>query len=97
LDQLEELMHANTPGAVRAWVHSRPEEHADLLLMDERSGVKLASGGGLEVNGTLGFLVHAARIGLIDIDAAPDSLEATDFRYAPQLLQQTKQRAQERT
>jgi len=68
-----------------------------LLLMDERLGVKLAQRQGLEVTGTLGVLLQAARIGLLDIDAALHRLQATDFRYTPQLLEQVKRSAQERT
>ena len=37
------------------------EEHADLLLMDERLGVRMALRRGLMVTGTLGVLVQAAR------------------------------------
>ncbi len=73
------------------------EEHADLLLMDERLGVKLAQRQGLEVTGTLGVLLQAARVGLVDIDVALHRLQATDFRYTPQLLEQVKRSAQERT
>jgi predicted nucleic acid-binding protein len=72
------------------------EEHADLLLIDERSGANLAQRLGMEVTGTLGVLLQAARIGLIDIDAALDELQATDFRCTSQLLQQVKRSAQER-
>lgn len=73
------------------------EEQADLLLMDERLGVKLAQRQGLEVTGTLGVLLQAARYGLIDIDQALHRLQATDFRYTPQLLEQIKRSAQKRT
>jgi predicted nucleic acid-binding protein len=40
------------------------EERADLLLMDERMGVRLARRQGLTVIGTLGVLVRAAQQGL---------------------------------
>lgn len=46
------------------------DEHADLLLMDEKRGVRMARQLGLEVTGTLGVLVRAGRRGLIDIDSA---------------------------
>ena len=67
------------------------EVHADLLLMDERMGVRLAKRQGLEVTGTLGVLVQAARRGLVDINAALDNLRATDFRCTANLLEQVKQ------
>jgi predicted nucleic acid-binding protein len=70
------------------------EEHADLLLMDEKKGVRLARRQGLEVTGTLGVLMQAARRGLVDINAALNDLEATDFRCTPHLLEQVRQRAQ---
>ena len=70
------------------------EEHADLLLMDEKMGVRLARRQGLTVIGTLGVLVQAAQYGLVDIDAAFARLRATDFRCTPQLFEQARQRAQ---
>ncbi len=70
------------------------EEHADLLLIDERLGVKLAKQQGLEVTGTLGVLLQAARSGLVDIDAALQVLQGTDFRHTPQLLERVKRSAQ---
>lgn len=72
------------------------EEHADLLLMDERIGVKLARQRGLAVTGTLGVLIQAGRRGFVDIDAALRRLQSTDFRCTPQLLEHTRQRAQEK-
>ena len=36
-------------------------EHADLLLMDERAGVRVAREHGLTVTGTLGILLHGER------------------------------------
>jgi predicted nucleic acid-binding protein len=66
------------------------EEHADLLLMDERAGVKAARQLGLPVTGTLGVLASAARRGLLNIDAALSRLRATDFRCTPRLLEQVR-------
>ena len=42
---------------------------ADLILMDDRSGVAAALAEGFEVTGTLGLLDRAARRGLIDLAA----------------------------
>lgn len=69
------------------------EQNADLLLMDERLGVQLALRQGLEVTGTLGVLLQAARRGLVDIDVALLRLQATDFRYTPQLLEHVRKSA----
>jgi predicted nucleic acid-binding protein len=66
------------------------EEHADLLLMDEKIGVHLARQRGLKVIGTLGVLVQAAQHGLINIDAALARLRATDFRCTPRLFEQAR-------
>jgi predicted nucleic acid-binding protein len=70
------------------------EEHADLLLMDEKMGVRLARRQGLTVIGTLGVLVQAARYGLVDIDAAFARLRTTDFRCTSQLFEQARRLAE---
>lgn len=66
------------------------EQHADLLLMDERRGVAFARRQGFEVTGTLGVLVQAARLGLVEIDAALNRLQTTDFRATPELFAQAR-------
>jgi predicted nucleic acid-binding protein len=70
------------------------EEHADLLLMDEEVGTRLARRQGLAVIGTLGILVQAAQYGLVDINAVLARLRATDFRCTPQVFEQARQRAE---
>ena len=57
---------------------------SDLLLMDDRAGVRIARGRGLLVTGTLGVLT----LPLLDIDHAITLLEATDFRCKPELFEQ---------
>ena len=59
---------------------------ADLLLMDERRGVRAAQRKGLRVTGTLGVLDLAAERGLIDFGDAIDKLERTSFRRPQALL-----------
>jgi predicted nucleic acid-binding protein len=68
-------------------------ERANLLLMDERLGVRIAREQGLAVTGTLGVLVHAAGRGLIDIEPALTDLRATDFRCTDRVLAEARQRA----
>jgi len=66
------------------------QEHADLVLMDEKLGVRLAREEGLAVTGTLGVLVQAANRGLIDIERVLTALRATDFRCSPSVLQEAR-------
>jgi predicted nucleic acid-binding protein len=80
------------PGEQEA-IQLAKEEHADLLLMDEKVGTRLARRHGLAVIGTLGVLVQAARYRLLDIDAALARLRATDFRCTPQVLEQARHQA----
>jgi predicted nucleic acid-binding protein len=77
------------PGEAEA-IQLAQEEHADLVLIDERRGVALAKQQGLEVTGTLGVLLQAARRELVDLDTALRRLQATDFRYTPQLFEQVR-------
>ena len=70
---------------------------ADLLLMDERAGVRIARGRGMLVTGTLGVLTLAAQRCLLDIDQAITLLEATDFRCKPELFEQAKQAGRKRS
>jgi predicted nucleic acid-binding protein len=62
------------------------ELHADLLLIDDRRGVKAARGKGIEVTGTLGVLGLAGRRGMIDLSEAFDRLKQTSFRYPPDVM-----------
>jgi predicted nucleic acid-binding protein len=73
------------PGEQEA-IQLAQEQHADLLLMDERRAVAFARRQGLEVTGTLGVLVQAARLGLVEIDAAVNRLQTTGFRATPELF-----------
>jgi predicted nucleic acid-binding protein len=57
------------------------ELHADLLLMDDRRGVKTARAKGIEVTGTLGVLGLASQRGMIDLTEAFERLKQTNFRY----------------
>ncbi|HXM45830.1 MAG TPA: DUF3368 domain-containing protein [Bryobacteraceae bacterium] len=64
---------------------------ANLLLIDERAGVRVARAQGFSVTGTLGVLVEAARSGLISIDEALARLTQTSFRRTPDLFAQTRE------
>lgn len=60
---------------------------AELLLIDERAGFRVAKDRGLRVTGTLGLLDLAAERGLIDFTAAMRQLEGTSFRRPEQVMQ----------
>ena len=66
--------------------HMAATLHADLLLMDDRKGVKAARGKGLRVTGTLGILELATRAGLVDFAQAVGLLQQTNFRSPEDLL-----------
>lgn len=60
---------------------------ADLLLIDDRRGVRAAERLGLRVTGTLGVLDLAAERRLLDFGQAIKSLEGTTFRRPTALLE----------
>lgn len=59
---------------------------ADLIPIDDRTGVAIARRHGLVLTGTLGVLDLAARRGLIDLASSFERLKATNFRYPPDLM-----------
>ncbi len=69
---------------------------ADLLLLDEKSARRAASGRGLKVTGVLGVLAEAASRGLLNLPEALDRLTRTSFRYSPALLKEVLGRFPER-
>jgi predicted nucleic acid-binding protein len=62
------------------------EQHADLLLIDERKGRSEANRRGLRTTGTLGVLLSAGELGLIDAETAYRRLlTETSFRTSAAL------------
>jgi predicted nucleic acid-binding protein len=60
--------------------------HADLILIDERKGTRVAMNKGFEVTGTLGVLGLAARRGLVDLADSFAGLKQTNFRYRQEIM-----------
>jgi predicted nucleic acid-binding protein len=62
------------------------ELQADQLLMDDRRGRKEARRRGIETVGTLSLLQTAGKFGLLDLPAAMERLQKTNFFMTPKLL-----------
>ena len=60
--------------------------HADIVLIDDRSGARTAEDLGLSVAGTLRVLQLAAKRGLLDLRDAFDRISRTNFRYQDELM-----------
>jgi len=60
---------------------------ADLLLIDERLGRKIAQEYAVPIIGTLGILDEAARQGWIDLEEVIAHLQQTNFRISRQVIQ----------
>jgi predicted nucleic acid-binding protein len=63
------------------------EQKADLLIVDDALGRKIAHSRGLKVTGLLGVLNEAAQQNLIDLPTVIDRLQQTTFRASSQLIQ----------
>ena len=59
---------------------------AELLLMDDNSGRRVAEKRGLHVTGTFGILIQASRRGFLDIYPAISQLQQTNFYISPDLI-----------
>jgi predicted nucleic acid-binding protein len=59
---------------------------ADLVLMDDRDGVRVARSKGLPVIGTLRVLDLGARRGLLDLADAFERIKRTNFRYRQEIM-----------
>ncbi len=92
----EELLLPALDAGERAAIALAMSLRADLILIDDRSGVAAALAQGLPVAGTLGLLDLAARQGRVDLAAALMRLKATNFRYRQEMLDALLARHRER-
>jgi predicted nucleic acid-binding protein len=59
---------------------------ADLILMDDREGVRVARNRGFRVIGTLRVLDLGARRGLLNLADAFERIKRTNFRYRQEII-----------
>ena len=82
----DETLNALDPGeqAAIALAQTLP---ADLLIIDERLGRRIAGDRGIPIIGTLGILDDAARQGLVELSDAIARLQQTNFRISRRIIQ----------
>ena len=80
------MLNALDPGeqAAIALAQTLP---ADLLIIDERLGRRIAGDRGISIIGTLGILDGAASQGLINLAEAIAQLQQTNFRVSRRIIQ----------
>ena len=81
LNQTEDASLKGIDAGEMAAIQLATALHADLLLMDDRKGVKAAPGKGFRVTGTLGILDLAAQRGLADFAEAIGQLRRTFQKF----------------
>lgn len=79
------------PGETAAIMIAMKSQSPVLLLMDERAGVKAAERLGIAYVGTLGLLVKAHLMGLLDFESALEALRTTDFRLGNAVIHRARE------
>jgi predicted nucleic acid-binding protein len=77
-DLFVEIVHELDLGETAAICYA-VESDADLLLIDEREGRRVARRHGLSVTGVVGVLLREAKQGALDIEAELDALREAGF------------------
>jgi len=86
VDEVDATLSVLDPGEQAAITLSQLLS-ADLLIIDERLGRRMARDRGIPIIGTLGILDDAASQGLIDITEAIARLQQTNFRISQRIIQ----------
>lgn len=75
------------PGETAA-IHLALAEPGSLLLIDEAAGREYATKLGIANTGTLGVLLAASQLGIIDLNVSLQALQQTSFRVSQSLIRQ---------
>jgi predicted nucleic acid-binding protein len=75
------------PGETAA-IHLALAEPGSLLLIDEAAGREYATKLGIANTGTLGVLLAASQLGLVDLNLSLQALQQTSFRVSQSLIRQ---------
>jgi predicted nucleic acid-binding protein len=87
-DQVSSLADPKLGPGEAAAIAVALDRAADLLLIDERYGTRVARDAGLTTVGTVGVLGAAAEKGLVSLRASFHALRATSFRGPDRLMEE---------
>ncbi|MCM1983774.1 DUF3368 domain-containing protein [Lyngbya confervoides] len=86
VSEIDVTLHSLDPGE-QAAITLAQTLPADLLIIDERLGRRIASNRGIPIIGTLGILDDAASQGLIELAEVITRLQQTNFRISRRIVQ----------
>ncbi|MBT9316728.1 DUF3368 domain-containing protein [Leptothoe spongobia] len=87
VSKIDETLNALDPGE-QAAITLAQTISADLLIIDERLGRRIAMERGIPIIGTLGILDEAANQGVIDLSDVIARLQTTNFRISRRIIQE---------